>query len=105
MTTAGIGIPFLEGKYSPTLDIWPIEAKEFNRIYKFYEYLREGRLTTTKCSECGHVAYPPRVICPGCFSDKLVWIDLPKDREGGERRGKVGRSPSLFYPTPDRCLD
>jgi len=75
---AASGIPFLEGKYSPTLDIWPIEAKEFNRIYWFYDNLREGRFTTTKCRDCGHVAYPPRVICPECYSDKLEQFDLPK---------------------------
>jgi uncharacterized OB-fold protein len=71
-------IPFLEGRYSPTLDMWPIEAKEFNRIYKFYENLREGKFTTTKCKKCGRVSYPPRVICPDCYSDELEWIELPK---------------------------
>jgi len=34
-----VGIPFLEGHYSPTLDLWPIEAKEFNRIHTFYDNL------------------------------------------------------------------
>jgi uncharacterized OB-fold protein len=71
-------IPFLEGRYSPTLDMWPIEAKEFNRIHEFYENLREGRFTTTKCKKCGCVSYPPRVICPECYSDELEWIELPK---------------------------
>ncbi len=92
------GIPFLEGKYSPTLDIWPIEAKEFNRLYQFYENLREGRFTTTRCRECGQVAYPPRVICPECYSEDLEWIELP-------RRGKVlvvvekwGGVPLCFEP-------
>ena len=79
---AETGIPYLEGRYSPTLDVWPIEAKEFNRLHRFYENLKEGRFTTTKCKECGHVAYPPRVICPECYGDGLDWIDLPK-------RGKV----------------
>ena len=79
---AATGIPFLEGRYSPTLDMWPIEAKEFNRIYKFYENLREGKFTTTKCEKCRRVAYPPRVICPECYSDELEWTELPK-------RGKV----------------
>lgn len=77
-----IGIPFLEGKYSPTLDIWPIEAKEFNRIHTFYDNLRAGKFTTTKCMQCNHIAYPPRVICPECYSEELEWIELPK-------RGKV----------------
>jgi len=86
---AATGIPFLEGRYSPTLDIWPIEAKELNRIYKFYENLREGKFTTTKCKKCGRVAYPPRVICPECYSDELEWIELP-------RKGKVAVAVEKF---------
>jgi len=98
MATAGVGIPFLEGRYSPTLDMWPIEAKEFNRIYRFYEHLREGRLTTTKCSDCGHVAYPPRVICPECYSEKLEWIELPKKGKVVAVVEKWGGLPLCFNP-------
>lgn len=72
------GIPILEDKYPATMDMWPIEAKEFNRIYEFYDNLRLGRFTTTKCKKCGHVAYPPRVICPDCYSEELEYTDLPK---------------------------
>ena len=71
-------VPILEGRYTQTMDVWPIETKEFNRIYPFYDNLREGRFTTTKCKKCSHVAYPPRVICPKCNSDELEYIDLPK---------------------------
>ncbi|HBE44087.1 MAG TPA: hypothetical protein DDW17_01205 [Deltaproteobacteria bacterium] len=72
------GIPILENLYPATMDMWPIEAKEFNRIWPFYENLKQGRFTTTKCKNCGHVAYPPRVICPNCYSENLEYIDLPK---------------------------
>jgi uncharacterized OB-fold protein len=72
------GIPFLEDKYPVTMDLWPMEAKEFNRIYEFYDNLKAGRFTTTKCKKCGHVAYPPRVLCPECYSEELEYIDLPK---------------------------
>lgn len=60
-------LPALEGKYSQTLDIWPVQTKEFNRIYPFYDNLKAGRFTTTKCKKCGHVMYPPRVVCPECL--------------------------------------
>ncbi|MCF8039236.1 MAG: zinc ribbon domain-containing protein [Desulfohalobiaceae bacterium] len=76
------GIPYVQDRYSPTLDIFPIQCSEFNRIYQFYENLKENRLTTTKCLSCRHVAYPPRVLCPQCYSEELEWIDLPD-------RGKV----------------
>jgi uncharacterized OB-fold protein len=77
-----IGIPVLEDKYSATMDMWPIEAKEFNRLYPFYENLKEGRFTTTQCGKCEAVAFPPRLICPECLEEEMVWIDLP-------RQGKV----------------
>ena len=91
-------IPFLEGRYSPTLDMWPIEAKEFNRIHKFYENLREGKFTTTKCKNCGKIAYPPRVICPECYSDELEWIELPKKGKVIVVVEKWGGVPICYEP-------
>ena len=72
------GIPLLNNKYPVTMDLWPMEAREFNKIYEFYDNLKAGRFTTTKCKKCGHVAYPPRIICPECYSEELEYIDLPK---------------------------
>jgi uncharacterized OB-fold protein len=71
------GVPILEGLYPSTLDLYPFEAKEFNRVHQFYENLRENRFTTTKCKKCGNVSFPPRVVCPQCNSDTLEWVDLP----------------------------
>ncbi len=75
MTTPGISI--LDGKYMATMDLYPQESKEFNQIYPFFEYLKEGRFTTTKCKECGAEPFPPRVLCPECWSQDLEWIDWP----------------------------
>ncbi len=72
------GIPILDNLYPATMDMWPLEAKEFNRCWPFYENLKQGRLTTTKCRDCGNVSYPPRVICPQCYSENLEYTDLPK---------------------------
>ncbi len=69
----------LEGKYAVTMDIWPMETREFTRIYEFYDNLKAGRFTTTKCKKCGKVSFPPRVVCPECYSDELEYIDLPKE--------------------------
>jgi uncharacterized OB-fold protein len=103
---AEVGIPYLEGKYSPTLDMWPIEAKQFNRIYPFYDNLREGKLTTTKCKKCGHVAFPPRVICPECYSDELEWIELPKKGKVLAVVEKTGGLPIGFeLPLIDAWID
>ena len=71
------GLKILEGKYIATMDIYPQEAKEFNRIHPFYEFLKQGRFTTTRCKDCGHQPFPPRVVCPNCLSENLEWVDLP----------------------------
>ena len=71
------GVPILEGLYPSTMDLYPFEAKEFNRIHQFYENLGQKRFTTTKCKKCGHVPFPPRVVCPKCNSEDLEWVDLP----------------------------
>jgi uncharacterized OB-fold protein len=71
------GIPVLEGKYFATMDFYPLEAPEFNRISKFYENLASGKLTTTRCKKCGAAPFPPRVVCPECNSDELEWVELP----------------------------
>lgn len=73
-----IGLPHLDNTYMVEMDTWPLEGEEQNRIYPFYDHLREGRFTTTKCKACGHTAYPPQVICPKCWSEDLEWVDLPK---------------------------
>jgi uncharacterized OB-fold protein len=70
--------PALNGTYISQMDMWPLECQEFNRIYQFYDNLREGRFTTTKCQKCGHVAFPPVIICPECWSEEMEWIDLPQ---------------------------
>lgn len=71
------GISLLEGRYAVTMDLYPLQSKEFNRIYPFYDHLREGRFTTTRCRDCGKRSFPPRVICPECLSENLEWVDLP----------------------------
>jgi uncharacterized protein len=73
-----LGIPVLDNLYPATMDMWPIEAKEFNMIWPFYENLKQGKFTTTKCKDCGHVAFPPRIICPECYKTDLEYVELPK---------------------------
>ena len=58
------------------LDFYPLEEPRFTRVARFYEALREGRLTTTRCAKDG-LLWPPRVVCPRCHSAQLDWVDLP----------------------------
>ena len=63
------------------LDFFPLEDEKNTRISSFFKNLKQGRLTTTKCKECGKLLWPPRVICPECLSDKLGWINLGTEGE------------------------
>ena len=73
-----VGTPHLDGKYLAEMDMWPLEDPGLNRIYPFYDNMKQGRWTTTKCKKCGYISYPPGVACPNCWSDELEWVDLPK---------------------------
>jgi uncharacterized protein len=42
----------------------------------FWDALRERRLTTTICDDCGHMTFPPKPICPDCWSSKISWQTL-----------------------------
>ena len=55
----------------------PQQTRDQNRIYPFYDHLKEGRLTTTRCRDCGHITWPPKIVCNECISDNLEWVDFP----------------------------
>lgn len=94
-----VGTPQLEGTYTAEMDMWPLECPEFNRLHPFYDNLREGRFTTTKCKKCGHVDFPPGVICTKCWSEDLEWIDLPKKAKIAAFTETQAGAP-LGFPAP-----
>jgi uncharacterized OB-fold protein len=60
-------------------DFYPLQSPSQTRIAPFFQHLKEGRLTTTKCTRCGALHWQPRVVCPACNADELAWVDLPKE--------------------------
>lgn len=60
------------------LDFFPLEDAEHTRLAPFFDALRSGALTTTRCAKCGKIHWPPRVACPDCHSETLEWVELPK---------------------------
>jgi hypothetical protein len=42
----------------------------------FWEYCRQHELRMQKCADCGHVRYPPGVLCPKCLSESSNWEKL-----------------------------
>jgi len=68
-------------KYPKLMDLFEKQTNkgvEASRIYPYYENLANGRWTTTKCGDCGKITFPPRVICPFCYSENLSYVDIEK---------------------------
>jgi uncharacterized OB-fold protein len=62
----------------PTLlDFYPLEEARFTELHAFFDHLREGRFTTTRCPRDDRLLWPPRLVCPRCHSAELEWVDLP----------------------------
>jgi uncharacterized OB-fold protein len=40
---------------------------------RYWDELASGRLIYQRCSECAAAVFPPRVLCPGCLSDRMDW--------------------------------
>jgi uncharacterized OB-fold protein len=60
------------------LDFFPLEGPEQTRLSRFFDRLREGRLSTTRCAKDGDWLWPPRTACPTCHTEELTWEDLPE---------------------------
>ena len=76
----------------PTL-AYPPRVTEFTR--PFWDGLREGRFQTTRCTVCHHITFPPKPICPECWSEAVEWVDL---RGVGSLRSytEVHAAPAIF---------
>lgn len=42
----------------------------------FWSGLAEGRWQTTCCEACGKFTFPPKPVCPHCWSDRMQWQEL-----------------------------
>jgi uncharacterized OB-fold protein len=40
----------------------------------YWDAAREGRLVFKKCRDCGHMQFPPRHLCPKCWSEEAEWV-------------------------------
>ena len=43
---------------------------------EFWERVKKHEFAIPKCSDCGRLRYPPRVICPECLSEKYEWAPI-----------------------------
>ncbi|HEV2449764.1 MAG TPA: OB-fold domain-containing protein [Thermoplasmata archaeon] len=74
-------VPPREGpkpKPTPTaFDFFPQEEAQQTRVARFFDELRGGRFTTTRCRKDGELLWPPRVTCPHCHGEEMDWVTLP----------------------------
>ena len=61
----------------------------------FWDGLREGKFRTTRCLRCRHITFPPKPVCPECWSDDLEWIDL-SGRGILRSYTEVSAAPAIF---------
>jgi uncharacterized OB-fold protein len=74
---------------------YPPRRSEFTKV--FWDGLREGRWQTTCCNACGRQTFPPRPVCPHCWSDDLRWSALaPRGTLYSWTR--IHAAPSVFAP-------
>jgi len=75
------------------LDFFPLETDKETRLSRFYDRLREGRLSTTRCAKDDLLHWPPRIACPKCHTEELTWVDLPE-------RGRVYAFSAVLVGAP-----
>lgn len=42
----------------------------------FWEAALRGELRMQRCAGCGHVRFPPALLCPRCLSEEAEWTRL-----------------------------
>ena len=42
----------------------------------YWEACRQARLQAQRCGRCGHLRWPPSVLCPKCLAEGGEWVAL-----------------------------
>lgn len=51
----------------------------YTKVSEFAEKLKDGKLTGTKCRECGNISFPPRADCIECMAPDFEWVEYRGD--------------------------
>ena len=52
---------------------YPPRLTEFTMT--FWNELAKGRFMLSRCEDCSHKSFPPKQICPICWSRKIGWSE------------------------------
>jgi hypothetical protein len=47
-----------------------------SKINDFIGHLEDGRITGTRCGDCGRAFFPPRADCCHCRTSHMQWFDV-----------------------------
>ena len=46
------------------------------KVNAFVERLHAGKVSGSRCKQCGFTYFPPRADCCGCLSSEMEWFDI-----------------------------
>jgi uncharacterized OB-fold protein len=69
--------PRTRAKRPLLLDFFPLETADQTRLARFFDRLKEGVVSTTRCPKDQVFLWPPRTACPRCHTEEVEWVDLP----------------------------
>lgn len=52
---------------------YPPRLTEFTTT--FWSELAKGRFMLSRCQDCSHKSFPPKKICPICWSRSISWVE------------------------------
>ena len=71
MTDVAVPLPRIS---MPGRRAYPPRRSVFTQV--FWDGLAEGRWQTTRCEDCGRQTFPPKPVCPHCWSAQVRWAPL-----------------------------
>ena len=75
--------------------LFPPRVSAFTK--PFWDGVAEGIFQTTRCSTCERLCFPPRPICPYCWTATVAWEALPTTGKlYSWTRVRIG--PAVFDP-------
>ncbi|KUO89189.1 MAG: 3-hydroxybutyryl-CoA epimerase [Vulcanisaeta sp. MG_3] len=95
--------PDEKGQYSLWYDVRELRIRfsiSVERIKRFFEGLREGKIYATRCRRCGRYYFLPQADCPYCRVSDMDWVEV-----GGEGElltyTVINTKPLTFSHYPD----
>jgi len=53
-----------------------VSFASITKVNDFVGHLDEGKVTGTRCKDCGAVFFPPRADCYKCLTSNMEWFDV-----------------------------